>query len=168
MTTLLFLALAALAVLAALGVVALRNPLHSALCMLANMVALACLYVLHRAEYVWIFQIMVYAGGVMMLVIFVIFLLDIRKETADRKETAGKKVIATVVGAAVVLALLLPLGAKLTGRMGTTTDALFGTSEGLEHFARQLFGTYLLPFELASLLLLVGLVGAVTLAKKKL
>lgn len=166
--TILFFALAALAVVAALGVVALRNPLHSALCMLANMVALACIYVLHRAEYVWIFQIMVYAGGVMMLVIFVIFLLDIRKETADPKETAGKKLIATVVGAVVVLSLLFPLAAKLTGRTGATPDTLFGTEEGLAHFARQLFGTYLLPFELASLLLLVGLVGAVTLAKKKL
>ena len=166
--TILFFALAALAVVAALGVVALRNPLHSALCMLANMVALACIYVLHRAEYVWIFQIMVYAGGVMMLVIFVIFLLDIRKETADPKETAGKKLIATVVGAVVVLSLLFPLAAKLTGRTGTTPDSLFGTEKGLAHFAQQLFGTYLLPFELASLLLLVGLVGAVTLAKKKL
>ncbi len=169
MTNLLFYLLAAIAVLGALGVVLFKNPLHSALGMLANMVSLAFIYLLHHAEYVWIFQIMVYAGGVMMLVIFVIFLLDIRKEAADPEETGGaKKFIAFGVGLLAFLSLLTPLMAVATGRAGEMKDALFNTDAGLTYFAEQLFGTYLLPFELASILLLVGLVGAVALAKKKL
>lgn len=164
----LFFVFAAVAVVAAVGVLACRNPLHSALCMVGTMVALAAIYLLHHAEFIAMVQIMVYAGAVMMLVVFVIMLLDIRHEEEVRSRLTGAKVLAAVLGAGLFLALLSPLVAQLTGKVGAMTAATLAKTGSVEYLADQLFGPYLLPFEAASVLLTVGLVGAVALAKKKL
>jgi NADH-quinone oxidoreductase subunit J len=111
---------------------------------------------------------MVYAGAVMMLLVYVIMLLDIRHEEAVRSRLTGGKVFAAILGGALLLALLYPLGAHLTGTPGTMTAAALTKTGSVEFLADQLFGAYLLPFEAASVLLTVGLVGAVALAKKKL
>jgi NADH-quinone oxidoreductase subunit J len=155
MTVLLFFVFAVLAVLGAIGVLTCRNPLHCAVSMVGTMVSLAVIYLLHHAEFIFAIQLMVYAGAVMMLVVFVIMLLDLQREESLTAQLAGSK-------------FLVPLGARLTGVIGDMSEAELVRTGSVEFIAAKLFGPYLLPFEVASVLLLVGLVGAVALAKKRL
>ncbi len=168
MTTILFFIMAAIAVVAALGVISLRNPMHSALAMIATMLSLAVIFLLHHAEFIAAIQISVYAGAVMMLIIYVIFLLDIRKESERRAVIGSNKVIAMVLGAGAFVALMIPAATKLAGKKGQMTEATLEKVGSVQFLADSLFNKYLLPFEVASLVLLVGLIGAVALAKKKL
>lgn len=163
-----FFVFAALAVVGAVGVLACRNPLHSALCMVATMVSLAAIYLLHHAEFIAFVQVMVYAGAVMMLVVYVIMLLDVKHEEGAQARMTGGKLFAVVLSGGLLLALLYPLASRLTGAAGGMTEAVLLKTGSVEYLADQLFGPYLLPFEVASVLLTVGLVGAVALAKKKL
>ncbi len=168
MVTTVFFICAALAIAGALGVVSFRNPVHSALAMLGTMVSIAVIYLLHNAEFIFAIQLMIYAGGVMMLVIFVIFLLDLRREEEQRAKLKSGKVIAIGVGGLVFLSLLIPLAGSITGKTGGMTEKALERIGSVEYLSNELFTNYLLPFELASVLLLVGLVGAVALAKKRL
>jgi NADH-quinone oxidoreductase subunit J len=163
-----FFVFAALAVVGAVGVISCRSPLHSALCLVAAMVCLAAIYLLHHAEFIAFVQIMVYAGAVMMLVVYVVMLLDLRHEEALRTRITGFKVFAAILCGGLLASLLYPLGARLTGATGDMTEAALVSTGSVEFLADKLFGPYLLPFEVASVLLTVGLVGAVALAKKKL
>jgi NADH-quinone oxidoreductase subunit J len=163
-----FFVFAAVAVLAAIGILLCRNPLHSALCMVSTMVCLAGIYLLHHAEFIAFVQIMVYAGAVMMLVVYVIMLLDLRHEEAMAARITGGKVFMGALSVVLFLALVFPLAARLTGAQGDMTEAALAKTGSVELIADKLFGPYLLPFEIASVLLTVGLVGAVALAKKKL
>jgi NADH-quinone oxidoreductase subunit J len=163
-----FFAFAALAVVGALGVLLCRSPLHSALCMVGNMVALAVIYLLHHAEFIALVQIMVYAGAVMMLVVYVIMLLDLKAEGSEGARISGGKIFGGALSALLLVALLFPVCAKLTGATGDMTEAALMKIGSVQYLADRLFGPYLLPFEVASVLLTVGLVGAVALAKKKL
>lgn len=168
MTLALFFVFAALAVAGGLGVVLCRSPIRSAMSLVGTMVALAVIYLLHHAEFIFVVQLMVYAGAVMMLVVFVIMLLDVRAEGEIRGALTGSKAFGLVLGGLFFVILLVPLAAQLTGLKGDmSTDALVRIGN-VEFLAGKLFGEYLLPFEIASILLLVGLVGAVTLAKKRL
>jgi NADH-quinone oxidoreductase subunit J len=169
MTMIVFLIAAFLAIVSAIGVVSVKNPLHCALCMIGTMLSLAVIYLLHHAEFIFAIQIMVYAGAVMMLVIFVIFLLDIRKESSPVFGIRFGSGTAIAAGALMMLALLIPaLAGGITGKHGEMTEAALATNGSVQVLADALFGPYLLPFEVASLVLLVGLVGAVALAKKRL
>ena len=168
MPLILFFLFGGLAVAGAVGVLVCRNPLHSAMCMIATMVSLAAIYLMHHAEFIFVIQIMVYAGAVMMLVVFVIMLLDLQQEERTSLALTPGKFVAVALGGLLAVLLLLPLAAKMTGVSGDmTVDALVAQGS-VEFLADKLFSEYLLPFEVASVLLLVGLVGAVTLAKKKL
>ncbi len=164
----LFFIFAALAVLGGLGVLLCRNPIHSALSLVGTMVCLAVIYLLHDAEFIFAIQIMVYAGAIMTLMVFVIMLLDVRHEEAETARVTPAKVIGGVLTGLMVVLLLVPLAAGLTGRTGGMTEEVLARVGSVEYLAEKLFSAYLLPFEIASVLLLVGLVGAVTLAKKKL
>ncbi|MBI5443279.1 MAG: NADH-quinone oxidoreductase subunit J [Deltaproteobacteria bacterium] len=163
-----FLIFAVLAVIAAVGVLVCRNPLHSALCMVSTMVSLAAIYLLHHAEFIAFVQIMVYAGAVMMLVVYVIMLLDVKHEAGRQAKLTGGNVFALVLSGLLFLGLLFPLAARLTGKLGDMSQAALMKTGSVEFLAEKLFGEYLLPFEVASVILTVGLVGAVALAKKKL
>lgn len=167
-STYIFYICAALAVAGGLGVIGCKNPVHSALCMIGTMVSIAVIYLLQNAEFIFAVQLMVYAGAVMMLIIFVIFLLDVREEEKMRLRIRGVKVVSVAAGGLIFLALMVPVAGTLTGKMGTMTDAAIKSNGSVEMLAEELFTNYLLPFEVASLVLLVGLVGAVALAKKKL
>ncbi len=157
-----------LAVLGAVGVLLCRNPLHAALSLVGTMVSLGVIYILHHAEFIFAVQIMVYAGAVMMLMVFVIMLLNIRLESAQRAKISGSKLFGLLLSGCLMVLLLVPLGVRLTGAGGDMTEAALERVGSVEFIAEKLFSTYLLPFEVASVLLLVGLVGAVTLAKKRL
>jgi NADH-quinone oxidoreductase subunit J len=163
-----FFIFAGLAVLGALGVLACRNPIHSALSLVGMMVSLAVIYLLHHAEFIFAIQIMVYAGAVTTLIVFVIMLLDVQREAALATRLVGSKLFGVLLAGLLGVLLLVPLATRLTGLTGDMTAQALADRGSVQVIADNLFGPYLLPFEVASVLLLVGLVGAVALAKKKL
>ncbi|KIC09244.1 NADH-ubiquinone oxidoreductase subunit J [Leisingera sp. ANG-M1] len=160
-----FLLLAAVAVTAALLVVLARNPIHSALALVACLVQIAALYVLLGAPFLAVIQIFVYVGAVMVLFLFVIMMLDVRKEAQVRflrgPLLPGLVVLAVLAGE--MIALLLH-STRLHAVMGPGQPVLEQPS--VADLSLLLFQEYLLPFEVASVILLVALIGAVVLARE--
>ncbi len=153
------------ALVSAASVVIQRNPIASALSLVVCFFALAAEYVLLDAHFVAVVQVLVYAGAIMVLFIFVIMLLNIREEGPSAIPALTAR-----TGLGLLAAGLLGVGAiaALDGLVHSPAAHLpegFGTIEAL---GRALFsGPYLLPFEAVSLLLTVGMVGAVVLAKRE-
>lgn len=158
----LFLVLAALTVASALTVIIHRNPIYSALGLVSTLFLLAVLFIGLDAQMVAVLQIIVYAGAIVVLFLFVIMLLNLQVE--ERSSAATPMVaIAAIgglgIGGLVILGIVrTPLGAPVPVHAG------FGGTEAL---AERLFTVYLLPFELTSLLLLVAIVGAVVVGRKR-
>jgi NADH-quinone oxidoreductase subunit J len=160
MLALLFILFAALAVGCALALVAQRNPLYSAISLIGVFISLACLYVMLAAPFIAAVQVIVYAGAIMVLVVFVIMLLNVEHE--ERRPARLK----FLVPVAVVLAAVLI--AEVAFILATVRD--FGApaaNVGLtQSIGSALFTLYLLPFEITSILLLMAMVGAMTLARR--
>ena len=161
MSPLAFFVVGALAVVSALGVVANRNPVHGACALVAHLFLLAVFFVGLDAQLVGVLQVIVYAGAVVVLFLFVIMLLNLQAEV---RTTAGAPVVAAA--AAGVLALATLIVASVRGPEAAAVDVGSGYGETRE-LAGVLFTRYALPFELTSLLLLVAIVGAVVLARKR-
>ncbi len=138
-----------------------RNPVTSAMFLVLTIVSLAGLFVLLHAFFLAAVQILVYAGAVMVLFLFVIMLLNPGAEAEERLRLYG--VITGLLAAGSLLALLLRSLAR--GPLGETTPLAEG---GTRELGRLLFTEYLLPFEIISVLLLVAMVGVVLLGKKEL
>jgi NADH-quinone oxidoreductase subunit J len=139
----LFFILGAVALISGVLVVFQTHPLRSALWLIVNFFAVAGIYLLAHAEFIAAIQVIVYAGAVMVLFLFVIMLLNLREPEATPKQPRlGQKLLAAK---------------PMVSGLGNT-----------ESIARSLFTDYLLPFEVTSVLLLVAIVGAVVLAKSKL
>jgi NADH-quinone oxidoreductase subunit J len=139
-----------------------RNPVTSAMFLVLTIVSLAGLFVLLHAFFLAAVQILVYAGAVMVLFLFVIMLLDLKVEARRRFQTFGVAAGLILVGALAALAVFSivnsGLGRGLTPRAEGTTPTL----------GQMLFTDYLLPFEILSVLLLVAMVGVILLSKKDL
>lgn len=162
MSPIVFLLLAALAGASALTVVLHRNPVHGACALVAHLFLLAVFFVGLDAQLVGVLQVIVYAGAVVVLFLFVIMLLNLQ---ADVRATVGTPLlVAAAAGVVALVALVVGgLGAPPPGAEGGV-PAGFGETGDL---ARALFTRYALPFELTSLLLLVAIVGAVALARRR-
>lgn len=159
-----FLLMALVALVGAIGVVAFgNNPVRAALFLVLNFFMLGFLYFGLGAQLLGITQIMVYAGAIMVLFLFVIMVLQLHRRDAIKEQQDIKKPLAWLFGLALgfgtISTVLTPLG--MTG--STVTDD-FGrpTSVGLV-----LFSTYSWPFEVTSVLLLIGIVGSILLAKRR-
>lgn len=153
------------AIVAGLGVVLARNPIASALSLVVCFFFLAADYVLLDAHFVAVIQILVYAGAIMVLFVFVIMLLNLRHDDAEALGDISRR---TIFG--VAMAGLLAVGvATGVGALGQVTAPEVGGAYGtIAEVGRALFGgRYLLPFESVSVLLTVAVVGAVVLAKKE-
>ncbi len=164
--TVLFYMLAALVLGLGLVVVSKTNPLASAMALVGSFAGLAGLYALLNAPVVAVLQILVYAGGIMVLMIFVIMLLNLHPDElrplAARPLILGGTVLATLMGLALpVVVWVLPSGTFSTAPIPEG----FGS---LKSLADLLFGPYLFAFEALSLVLLVAVVGALVLSKKRL
>ena len=168
-TSILFLILAAAAIGCAIAMVAQRNPLYSAISLIGVFISLSCLYVLLAAPFIAAVQVIVYAGAIMVLVVFVIMLLNVEEEV--RRPIRLHYLIPTAVALAAVLiaevAFLIysvetspydPLSP-----VGTTADSNVGLTASI---GTGLFTKYLLPFEITSVLILMAIVGAITLARR--
>lgn len=163
MTGALFYALGAVTVVGALGVIIMKNPVKCALSLALSFLALAGIYLLSGAEFIAAIQVIVYAGAVMVLFLFVIMLLNLGEDLR-----AAVRSPFLVAGGIVLGAIFLLEGFALLGR---------GAPSGLGHvppqmgstelMGRLLFSDYILAFEAASLLLLVGIVGAVALLRRE-
>lgn len=141
-----------------------RNPVTSAMFLVLTIASLAGLFVLLHAFFLAAVQVLVYAGAVMVLFLFVIMLLDLKAEERQRLKIGTVAAAVVAVGAILFLFLKTLLGsgppatAEVAGRMdGATVD-----------LGKLLFRNYLLPFEIVSLLLLVGMIGVILLSKKDL
>jgi NADH-quinone oxidoreductase subunit J len=157
-----FFVLALLSVLSAFGVILSRNPIRSALSLVMTLFLLAVLFVLLDAHLVAALQVIVYAGAIMVLFLFVIMLLNLQSD--PRREGPRLPRGAAWAVAALMLALLL-VGTWRGGETATgRVPAEFGTTAAL---SERLFTHFVLPFEITSLLLLVAIVGAVVLARRR-
>jgi NADH-quinone oxidoreductase subunit J len=158
---LLFFPLAAVAVAAALTLVLHRNPVHSACALAVVMFVLSIFFVGLHAELVAVLQLIVYAGAIVILFLFIINLLNLQ---AELRALGGVVLVATAsVGGGALAALLVAALRRASAPAAGDLPPGFGETEAL---ARQLFTVYLVPFELTSVLLLVAIVGAVALARK--
>jgi NADH-quinone oxidoreductase subunit J len=156
----LFVVVAVAAIAAALGLVIRPNPLHGALFLVANLFCVAVLYLMLRAEFLALAQVIVYAGAIMVLFMFAIMLLIPGRAEEGPDPLVRARRLALPLTA--VLGIVIVLVAGYTGT--TVAGAAPG---GVGAIGRLLFTDYLFPFEVTSLLLLAALVGALTLAKRR-
>ena len=156
-----------IAIIFSLMMILKRNPVHSALCLVVVFVSLAVLYVLLGAEFLAAVQVIVYAGAIMVLFLFVIMLLNLDQEVRSQGKSRLVLKTCSLVGTGLVLLLLLTAGGfRAAGVSGQQALAPAGTGN-TRALAEQLFTKYLLPFEVTSVLLLAAIVGAIVLAGKK-
>lgn len=167
---LLFYFFAAMAVGAALMVITLRNPVYSAISLLVTFLAVAALFVLRHAEFVAIVQIFVYGGGVMVLFLFVIMLVNLHRLREMRifgvqwpTAAAVSALFAIVIALVASVTVFGPLN-PIPERLVNVDGEALGNSQAV---AWTLFREYFVPFEIASLFLLVAMIGAVVLARKE-
>jgi NADH-quinone oxidoreductase subunit J len=162
MTDFLFYVFAAIAVAGALGMLLnVRNTVAGALSLVGTMVALGALYVLLDAYLIGVLQILVYAGAILVVFLFVVMLLNLRQDAFTPERLRGTKVLGVAIGALVCVELLLLLPRALGPAAEIPPD--FG---GYRVVGAALFTDWVLAFEVTSLLLLAAMVGAVILAKR--
>jgi NADH-quinone oxidoreductase subunit J len=171
MNPVLFGILAVMLIAAAANVVLQRSPIRSALSLVVTLFLLAVVFLFLDAQLVAALQVIVYAGAIMVLFLFVIMLLNLQQETQAMAKL-GTRFAAGFVASLFLLAVIRLLVARSSlaaggavSAMGGAVPASFGSTEEL---ATLLFTRYLLPFEITSVLLLVGIIGAVVLAKRTL
>ncbi len=153
-----------LTILSALMVIVAKNPIHSVLYLILTFFTLSGHYILLNAQFLAAVNIIVYAGAIMVLFLFVIMFLNMKQDEEESK-TNLTKIAATIVGGTIFVILF---GAyrksTIVGYNPETFDSQTGMIENLGHI---LFREYLLPFELISILLLVAMVGAVMIGKRE-
>ena len=160
-----FYLLASLCLVSAVMVITRRSPIHAALFLVLAFFCVAGIYILLSAEFLAAVQVLVYAGGIMVLFLFVIMLvpLDLKQLRPPARHVAGSLLLAVL------------LSGLLVSRFWKTGDVaapgglspLPGGGGNIETVGMELYQRYLLPFEIASVLLLVAMIGAVVLARKK-
>ena len=167
MSLILFWVFAALMLAFGVGVVLARNPVSSAMCLVMSFLGLACLFFLLDAFFIGIIQVLVYAGAVMVLFLFIIMLLDLKTERARKfnvPAVAGGVVV--LLGFVAILFKVLGSNAELFGRI---KPALTGpVTNDVKSVGLTLFTQFNLPFQIIGVLLLVATIGVVVLSKKEL
>jgi NADH-quinone oxidoreductase subunit J len=164
MDVILFLVFALIAVVCAINVVVQTHPISSAISLIGVMGSLAILYLLLGAEFIAAAQVIVYAGAVMVLFVFVIMLLNAGVEVKH-----GRSFMVQLLGVPLLIAFL-GLVAWIVQRLypeGTTVHFGGFTGGSALNIGRALFTTYLLPFEITSILVLIAIVGAIVLGRKE-
>lgn len=163
------------AVAGAVGTVALRNPFYAVLALVFHLLALAALFLLLRAEFVAAAQVVVYAGAVMVLYVFVVAYVGGQDEPLSRASSRGMRGLSALFAGVLFVELCIAVlgsglsalgteGAPFAGATGEAADAGFGTPAEM---GRLFLTKFLVAFEAASLLLLVAAVGAVILARRR-
>ena len=164
MDTVLFLIFAVVSIVCAFNLVFQKHPISSALSLIGVMGSLAVLYLLLGAEFIAMAQMIVYGGAVMVLFTFVIMLLN-----AGAEKASAKSWFAQIAGLPLLLVFVALLGFLIRSVLPQMRSVNFGSwTEGTaEHIGQMLFTSYLLPFEIISVLILIAILGAVVLAQKE-
>jgi NADH-quinone oxidoreductase subunit J len=164
MDVILFLVFAIVAVVCAINVVVQTHPISSALSLVGVMASLAMLYLQLGGEFIAAAQVVVYAGAVMVLFVFVIMLLN-----AGTENKKGKSLLVQLLGVPLVMAFLGLTAFYVQRMFRSNTMVHFGgfSGGGAREIGRALFSTYLLPFEVTSVLILIAIIGAIVLARKE-
>jgi NADH-quinone oxidoreductase subunit J len=171
MDTFFFYSFALLTLLGGVLTITRKSAVHSAIWLIVSLLGVAGLFLLQQAEFLFAVQIVLYIGGIMVLFLFVIMLVNL--DEASRQAQFNRQgwlalACAVIVGGEVLY--ILGKGAdsfKLPERVAAATAPVSGQAGNTEMIAQVLFRTYLVPFEVASLLLLVAIVGSVVMAKKR-
>ncbi len=160
----LFTGFSILSVLGAIGLVVFRHPMNSAMSLVITMISLAGLYALLSAKLIFAIQLIVYAGAIMSLMVFIIMFLNVQTEDLPEEKSRFLYLLGGVVVLAPVFFFLKKVVQSLPGSEATIVGNGFG---GVKEVGLVLFKDWLLPFEIVSILLLVALIGAVLLAGKR-
>lgn len=163
-TTFFFYFLSGLTLLSGVLVITRKNPVHSALALILGLLAQAGLYLMLYAPFVAGVQIILYAGGIMVLFLFVIMLVNI--ERVEKEREFNKQWLVGILAAAALGALFVVVYTKGSGLFPESIH-LPPESSNTQQVGVLLYGQYIFPFEIASLLLLVAIIGAVVMAKKR-
>ena len=168
MDALFFYLFAALVLGGAIFTVTRRNAVHSAISLIASLIGVAGLYLLQQAEFLFAVQIVLYVGGIMVLFLFVIMLVNL-DQAAKQRQFNRQWLVALLCVAAVgaVLAYFVRKGASSFQAAALPPSVAASAGGNTEQIAAVLFSEYLLPFEIASVVLLVAVVGSVIMAKKR-
>jgi NADH-quinone oxidoreductase subunit J len=167
METLLFWLLAVIALVASVSMIIQRNPVYSALFLITTLLSLAGLFLLLSAHFLAVIQIIVYAGAIMVLFLFVIMLLDVRRTEAAPSRVKLQKSLGLLLGVVFFVEAILVLRSGVIGDTAAVAAPPaedFGTALAL---GRALFTGYLFPLQLAAVLLFVALIGAIVLSKRR-
>jgi NADH-quinone oxidoreductase subunit J len=151
----------------AIGVIMARKPVHAALSLVTTLFSVAVFFVMQGAHFLAAVQVIVYAGAIVVLFLFVIMLLGIDREDAHDEPLRAQRPLALAVGVALFAGLILV--AKIlvpTGASAERGSATQGEVANVERLARSLFTDFLWPFEITSALLVIAVVGAVVLARR--
>jgi len=171
------------AIIGAIMCISQRNPIASAFWLISVMLSLAGVFVLLQAQFIGVMQVLVYAGAIMVLFLFVIMLLNLGGETSDRRGMFSW-VLAVVISGAITVSMAQlvdytpdRLAHELSGSTELGADVVLLEGQRLQEaieargvvgaIAEPLFGSYLIPFQITGLLLLTAVVGAVVLAKRR-
>lgn len=157
-----FAVIALIILVTSIGVISAHNPINSALCLITNMLAVAGLFALLDAHFLAAVQIIVYAGAVMVLVLFVLMLLNIKVESPRKR--SGFFIFLCCFAGVLFLVFGVPL-LNETFKSFAGIDAPFSGS--MDAIGKELYTVYVFPFEAASVLLMAAIAGAVMLAKRK-
>jgi len=160
----LFTGFSILSVLGAIGLVVFRHPMNGAMSLVITLISLAGLYALLSAKLIFVTQLIVYAGAIMSLIVFIIMFLNV--QTDDLPDEKDRFLY--LIGAGVVLAPVFFFLKKIVKSLpGSETSIVGNGFGGVKEVGLVLFKDWLLPFEIVSILLLVALIGAVVIAGKR-
>jgi NADH-quinone oxidoreductase subunit J len=151
-------------------VVSTKNTVHAVLFLVLNSLAVAALYVLLTAQFLAVIQVLVYAGGIVVLYLFVVMLVNLKRPPEDHSAPQRRPWLGFALSGAVLAQLA---GILVLGGFGPATDSTAAQNselalQNVERIGMLLYTDYLVPFEVASMLLLVAMVGAIILAKREL
>jgi NADH-quinone oxidoreductase subunit J len=158
-------AVAFVAIFAALMVVFHRNPMVSVVFLIVNLVCIALFFLILQAQFLFAIQMVVYAGAIMVLFVFVVMLLNLRHEESARPGGRVQTVLALAGGPLLVGVLWAAMWGRVAAP-NTYTGGFWSGFGTVEDMGRMLFGEYVFPFEAASVLLVVAMIGAVVLARR--
>ena len=169
--TILFYLISSVAIISAVSVILQKNPIYSVISLIVTLVSLATVFLLLNAQFLAAVQIIVYAGAIMVLFLFVVMLLNLGKNDAGEEGSdklfIQKKTAVILGGTLFVIFGMVIKGSFYSGKSGIYTTEVINSIGNTELVGKLLFTEYLLPFEITSVLLFAAIIGTIILAKKK-
>jgi NADH-quinone oxidoreductase subunit J len=157
---------AILAVFSAITMITRRNPITSALFLVVNFFCVSVMYLMLRSQFIAIIQVLVYAGAIMVLFLFVIMLLNLQDESKLTENITYKKLSAVILGLLLFSILAITSFFAFEGKYRSVSPLAEGQGT-IESVGKQLYTVFSFPFELVSFILLAAIIGAIVLAQKK-